>query len=253
VYNPGKGKGSRDPSIERGGGLFNDLVEGPINPGDGDGDGDGDDGDSDSINLDDNGNGDGDGDSEGGVGDSDSGGPHFENCYIALSVDILQFPALETIPVNPSDIDNQSLGTKYIYNDIILDMKNMEELDGSFATGSCSRTQTRLPLGDAFVSGGGYCHFTYTLFDGDNTMSFNVAGEVFDGFNNTLAVTGGTESFLGVTGQITLQPMDLTEGGEFVQDDGDFFTDPSIYTAKATLFFNQCLLDFVGDGDEEEL
>jgi hypothetical protein len=95
-----------------------------------------------------------------------------------------------------------------------------------------------------FVSGGGYCHFTYSLFDGTSSYTFNAAGEVFDSFGGVLPVMGGTGDggFVGVTGAIELMPFTVTSEGEFVPSDDDVFMGAEIYRVEATLYRNTCLL-----------
>jgi hypothetical protein len=167
----------------------------------------------------------------------------------------LQFPAINNPddPVNPIFVDNnnpdeQDLGTVYIYNDALLS-ESIAELEQSFATGHCTRTQMRIPLmlgdGHSFMSGGGYCHFTYSLFDGTSSHTFNVAGEVFDSFGGVLPVMGGTGDdggFVGVTGTIQLLPFTVTSEGEFVPSDEDVFMGAEIYRVEATLYRNTCLM-----------
>jgi hypothetical protein len=172
------------------------------------------------------------------------------DCFSAISLVFLQFPAINNPddPVNPVFVDSnnpdeQDLGTVYIYNDALLN-ENIAELEESFATGHCTRTQMRIPVGDVnFVSGGGYCHFTYTLFDGASSYTFNAAGEVFDSFGGVLPVIGGTGDggFVGVTGVVEVLPFTVTSEGEFVPSDEDVFMGPEIYRVEATLYRNTCL------------
>jgi hypothetical protein len=177
--------------------------------------------------------------------DEDDFGP---SCFLDIDLEFFQLPAInDPIGTNPIFIDynvpnEQALGTAYIYNYPLLNQTTTNMLERSFATGHCSRIQMReiMDNGD-FTSGGGYCHFTYTLYDGENTMSFNVAGEVFDFFGGTLAVEGGTLAFQGVTGQIDLTPVDITSDGGFTTSAADFFLAPDGYTADASLHINTCL------------
>jgi hypothetical protein len=190
-----------------------------------------------------------------GVGGSD--------CFVPITVDFLQFSAINNpddanpVYINFNTPNDQDLGTVYIYNDALLEEKNNDddddvlleeeesivELEESFASGHCTRTQMRQPLdeGNNFVSGGGYCHFTYTLFDGETAYTFNAAGEVFDLFGGLLSVMGGTGEFMGLTGEIQLTPYDITDEGDFEGSSDDFFTAPDVYRVHATLFLNTCL------------
>jgi hypothetical protein len=165
----------------------------------------------------------------------------------------LQFPAL----TSPEDADpafvsdnapnEQHFGTSFVYNDALLEETKTDivELEDSFATGVCTRTQMRQAAmqDGTFVSGGGYCHFTYTLIKdgGKSQYTFNAAGEVFDSFGGLLPIVGGTGTMLGVTGQVQLIPYDIAEDGGIVPSDADFFTGAEIYRADATLYMNTCL------------
>jgi hypothetical protein len=184
------------------------------------------------------------------AGDGDDNGDDGfgSGCFLDIDLEFFQLPAInDPIGTNPvfvdyNDPDEQALGTVYVYNDPLLNQTATNILEQSFATGHCSRIQMRelMDTGD-FTSGGGYCHFTYTLYDGKNTMSFNVAGEVFDFFGGTLAVEGGTQAFQGVTGQINLTPVDTSVDGGFTTSSADFFIGPDGYTADASLHINTCL------------
>ena len=169
-------------------------------------------------------------------------------CFLDMELDFFQLPAInDPIGTNPvlidyNDPDEQALGTVYIYNGPLLNQTTTDILEMSFVTGHCSRIQMREAMDNGdFTSGGGYCHFTYTLYDGENTMSFNVAGEVFDFFGGTLAVQGGTLAFQGVTGQIDLTPVDIASDGGFTTSSADLFMAPDGYTADASLHINTCL------------
>jgi hypothetical protein len=148
------------------------------------------------------------------------------------------------------DYDNpevQDFGTVYIYSDPLADQAT-EILDSSFVSGHCVRTQMRINQGTDFIAGGGYCHFAYTVFDGVQSATFTVEGEVFDSFGGKLAVSGGTGYFTGVEGFISLSPVLLQQGGEFTPSDADFFSGPVNsnafgYLANAKLVLNTCLPD----------
>jgi hypothetical protein len=177
-------------------------------------------------------------------------------CYQRRVITFLQLSALENSnnsdggPVNPVFInynipDAQNLGTVYIYNDALFEDRSSSaaaELEGSFATGHCVRTQMRESMGDgSFVSGGGYCHFTYTLFDGRTSYTFNAVGEVFDSFGGKLVITGGTESLVGVTGDVVLEPLQVSEDGSRLPSSEDVFLEADVYQSTASLYINMCL------------
>lgn len=52
--------------------------------------------------------------------------------------------------------------------------------------------------------GRGYCFFIFTVSDGNASVTFNAAGEVFDLLGGTLAVTGGTGALAGAYGEVEL-------------------------------------------------
>jgi hypothetical protein len=141
--------------------------------------------------------------------------------------------------------NEQELGTVYIYSDPLADQA-IETLESSFVAGHCVRTQMRIMQGTTFIAGGGYCHFTYTLFDGVQSVTFTAEGEVFDFFGGKLAVSGGTGYFTGVAGFIKLTPVLVGQGGEFTESDAEFFSGPDDsnafgYLADAKLVVNTCL------------
>ena len=158
-------------------------------------------------------------------------------CTVSFNLNFLQFSAVPPAIFNdPSNPDEQSLGTRYIYNDSLRDEDTLDELVGSRASGTCTRIQQR--VGDIEVGlqlGGGHCQFTYTLFDGNEEITFNVAGDVFDTVGGVLSVTGGSKSVIGAYGEIELIPVNLNPDGTFVVVSGDFFLDPLFYLADASI------------------
>ena len=117
-------------------------------------------------------------------------------CKTRVNVDFLQFSAIPPALVNdPSNPDVQSPGTRYVYNDGLRDQETIDELQGSRATGTCTRTQSR--IGDPGIGlqlGSGHCVFTYTLFDGNREITFSASGDLTDALGGTLSITGGTKS-----------------------------------------------------------
>jgi hypothetical protein len=115
------------------------------------------------------------------------------NCFVPLEEDLalFQFPAIPTsatdraVFIDYELLNEQDFGTVYIYSDPLADQA-IEVLESSFVSGHCVRTQMRINQGTDFIAGGGYCHFTYTLFDGVDSVTFTAEGEVFDFFGGGL-------------------------------------------------------------------
>ena len=154
---------------------------------------------------------------------------------------------MPSVFIDHSLLNEQDFGTVYIYSDPLADQA-IEVLESSFVSGHCVRTQMRINQGTDFIAGGGYCHFTYTLFDGVDSVTFTAEGEVFDFFGGKLAVSGGTGYFTGVAGFLTLSPVLVEQGGAFTSSDADFFSGPDNsnqfgYAADAKLVVNTCLPD----------
>jgi hypothetical protein len=176
-------------------------------------------------------------------------------CFVPLEEDLalFQFPAIQTsassraVVIDYSIPNEQDFGTVYVYNDPLANQA-LETLEDSFVSGHCVRTQMRDNQGDDFIVGGGYCHFTYTLFDGVQPVTFAAEGEVLDFFGGKLAVSGGTGYFTGVAGFISLSPVIVTQDGTFITVDDDFFSGPEDsdafgYLADAKLVLNTCIPD----------
>lgn len=160
-------------------------------------------------------------------------------CTLQLDVDFLQLSAIPpAVFVNPNDPDEQTLGTRYIFNDGLRDQDSLDELVGSNASGSCTRTQAR--IGDVDIGlqlGRGHCQFTYTIKDARNReIIFSVSGDVTDSLGGVLSITGGSNNALGAFGEIELLPVNLGGNGQFVPEPGDFFLDPIFYLADARIY-----------------
>ncbi len=151
-------------------------------------------------------------------------------------VKFFQLPASATVYTNSTSPDPQALGTVFIYNDVLYDQNTLTQINNTFVSGLCTRTQQRQDLGNGqFIVGAGYCSFTYTLVDSNNnTATFNTAGEVFDQFGGVLGVQGGTAALVGVYGQIQLSPVTVTNTSTTPYD-GDFFTGATGYEVNVTL------------------
>jgi hypothetical protein len=159
-----------------------------------------------------------------------------------MNIEFFQFIA-RSEDMDSAAADEQRLGTTFIYNDPILNQTTRNIIDGSFATGHCLRTQKREALDDGSSAGGGYCHFTYTFSDGGNVVaSINSAGEVFDSFGGTIAITGGTGSYIGARGELTVLPVEVNADLEFIHSDDDFFTGATGYTVAGEMIIPSACL-----------
>ena len=92
----------------------------------------------------------------------------------------------------------------------------------------CIRTQER----DDDMPGAGHCSYTITL---DTGATMNFGGEAFDGWDNLMAITGGSQELIGLSGTVTL--IGLNDDFEDTED--DFFTVPWIY-GEAVLVYSIC-------------
>ena len=161
-----------------------------------------------------------------------------ESCTKVITLDFLQLSAIPpALFVNPADPNEQTLGTRYVYNDGLRDQDTLDELTDSNVAGTCTRTQAR--VGNPTIGlqlGGGTCQFTYTLRDSRNReIVFTASGEVVDSLGGILSITGGSRSALGAYGEIELLPVNLQPDGDFDVATGDFFLDPLFYVADATV------------------
>lgn len=133
-----------------------------------------------------------------------------------------------TIPVAPNT-EASLVGTVFIYLDSLFDF-NLTVLEGNFVSGYCHRTLQLQQLGpNNTLVGQGYCHYTFTVTDGTNAVTFNGAGEVFDISGGTLAITGGTGALQGVFGEVEIVPF------YEVNTQSDYFLEAALYVGRATL------------------
>ena len=160
-------------------------------------------------------------------------------CTVELNIDFLQLSAIPPgLTVDPSDPNDQIVGTRYVYNDGLRDQDTLDELIGSRASGTCTRIQARLGNEDIGLQlGRGHCQFTYTLRDSKNRkLVFTASGDVVDSLGGTLSITGGSRSALGAFGEVELLPVNLVANGRFEIESGDFFLDPLFYAADARIY-----------------
>jgi hypothetical protein len=146
-----------------------------------------------------------------------------------IELDFTMLPYNISVGVT-SGASTSEVGTVFIFNDPLYDL-NLTILDGTFVGGLCHKTQLTQPVGSAStLVGGGYCFFTFTVSDGDSSVTFNAAGEVFDVLGGTLAVTGGTGALAGAYGEVEITPV--YETNSLV----DYFSEASLYIGAASLF-----------------
>jgi len=163
--------------------------------------------------------------------------PAGDSCTVRMNLRFLQFSAVPpAIFVFPSDPDPQDLGTRYIYSDGLRDAESLDELQGSRASGQCTRTLPRVGNNEIGLQlGRGHCQFTYTLSDGNRQMTFSASGEVSDSLGGLLPITGGSQAAIGAYGEIELLPVNLLPDGSLSPENGDFFLDPVFYDTRATV------------------
>lgn len=136
---------------------------------------------------------------------------------------------------NTTDDDfstTDEIGTTYIYNGPLLEFNEDDELqalNNFFISGSCQRTEE---FGGQDFVGSGHCSFTVTL---DTGATMNFAGEAFDEWENLMAMNGGSQELIGLSGSVTL--IALNE--DFEVGEGDFFNAPFMY-AEVILVYSVC-------------
>jgi len=121
----------------------------------------------------------------------------------------------------------EAMGTQYIFQGPLLD-QDLVELEDYYVSGVCTRTwsaRKEIPG----VLGAAFCSLSFTIATGAN---FNVAGEVFDAWENNVGITGGTFEMTGVRGQSTL----VAVGDDLEEEDGDFFSSPYIWGRVALVY-----------------
>jgi len=123
-----------------------------------------------------------------------------------------------------------SMGSRYIFQGPLLD-EDLEELEDYYVSGVCTKTWSATKDAPG-VLGAAFCSLTFTIATGAN---INVAGEVFDAWENNVGVTGGTFEMTGVRGQATLVAVD----DELEEEGGDFFLSEYIW-GRVTLVYKIC-------------
>jgi hypothetical protein len=147
----------------------------------------------------------------------------------SVKLDFTMLPYNISVPISPNAAESE-IGTVFIFNDPIFDL-NLTVLDGTFVGGLCTKTQVTQNAGaSTTIVGGGYCFFTYTVSNGNTSVTFNAAGEVFDVLGGTLSIEGGTGELSGSYGEVELTPVYQEESQT------DFFLEASLYVGGASLF-----------------
>jgi hypothetical protein len=147
----------------------------------------------------------------------------------SVKLDFTMLPYNVSVPISPNAAESE-IGTVFIFNDPLFDL-NLTVLDGTFVGGLCTKTQATQNAGaSTTIVGGGYCFFTYTVSNGNTSVTFNAAGEVFDVLGGTLSIEGGTGELSGSYGEVELTPVYQQESQT------DFFLEASLYVGGASLF-----------------
>jgi hypothetical protein len=132
----------------------------------------------------------------------------------------------------------QEFGTRYVYNDDLRFMPSLDSVPGSRASGTCTRTQSRIGNDQIGLQlGMGHCQFKYQLSNGDREVIFTASGEVSDSAGGVLPITGGGKSSFGAYGEVKLEPITVQSDGSIISNDGDFFLDANFYRVEASLVF----------------
>jgi hypothetical protein len=133
-----------------------------------------------------------------------------------------------SLAIPPTSSDPNEIGTTFIYEPSpLFDATDSSvEIPNSRVTGVCTRTLE--PVGG--VGGGGNCQFT-VLQDGSSvTFSGFAEDYVLGSPPPTLVISGGSNVNTGITGEVSLLPLDGT-GAPFT---GDFFFDAFGYQVVVT-------------------
>jgi hypothetical protein len=161
---------------------------------------------------------------------------HPEQCkYFKIKLGAIQAPSQETIGTAAD------LGAEFIYNSPLFEDANLTDPVGpdpnnpdAFVTGICTRFQQSRELeGGDVIAGAGQCDWTYTINVDGLEGTLQVEGEVFDSVKSTLAITGGTNVFVGAAGQLEMIPS--PEGTNI-----DIFTEVNYYNISAVVYIQEC-------------
>ena len=133
------------------------------------------------------------------------------------------------------------LGAEFIYNSPLFEDAALTDPVGAdssnpdaFVTGICTRFQQTVDLGNGdVIAGAGQCDWTYTINIEGLQGTVQVTGEVFDSVKSTLSITGGTNVFVGASGQMEMIPS--PEGSNL-----DIFTEVDYYNISAVVYIKEC-------------
>jgi len=131
--------------------------------------------------------------------------------------------------ITPGGANGTQLGTQYIFQGPLLD-QDLGELEDYYVSGVCTRTWSA--SNETGVPGAAFCSLTFTIATGAN---INIAGEVFDAWENNVGITGGTFEMTGVRGQATLVAVD----DDLKEEDGDFFSSQYVW-GRVSLVYKIC-------------
>jgi hypothetical protein len=137
-----------------------------------------------------------------------------------------RFKAPDTTKTDPGDAHYQ--GTVFLFErDYLLEPDGTSAINGTFVSGSCTRTE-----GGKDGTGAGVCNF---VFVNDEGYSVNVNGLLVGPLGSKLAISGGTGGMIGVIGDMDFFP--IYEDGRTI---GDIFLDPIRYEVMAHLGLTVC-------------
>jgi hypothetical protein len=136
------------------------------------------------------------------------------------------FPAVP--PANPN-----TPGQSFIYNSDIWANPTLNTPANIYVSGDCVRFQAATTNPE--VAGAGSCDFTYTVELDHLVGTFEVSGELFDQVASTMAITGGTEIFVGAAGQVEYLPNYAPGATSF-----DVFDDALYYNMTAHILIYLC-------------
>jgi hypothetical protein len=166
-------------------------------------------------------------------------GPSSSQCMDQFSAVFLQFSATPPAIYNDPNVrDAQVLGTRYVYNDDLRYIPSLDSIPGSRASGTCTRTQSRIGNNQIGLQlGMGHCQFTYRISNGGRELIFTASGEVSDITGGVLPITGGSKASFGAYGEVKLEPVTVQSNGSIKRNDGDFFLDANFYRAEVSIVF----------------
>ena len=143
--------------------------------------------------------------------------------------------------VFPPDANINDIGVEFTYNGAIFEDSALTipvgglDSPSQFLTGVCTRFQSQaMDNMNNTIVGAGTCQFTVTTVLVDVEGTIQLAGELFDITPSTLSITGGTDFFVGASGQVSIVP-------EYAEGTGtDVFTQATYYAWSGFILFEVC-------------